>query len=95
MQLSICILTHCQPELLPKCVAACKTFAMCGEWSSPAAINNLLFFGLSDYGLHAATTDGKLVWGFGTQGPVVSSPAISHSSVYFGSFDGFVYCLSF
>jgi outer membrane protein assembly factor BamB len=74
---------------------ACKTFAMCGEWSSPAAINNLLFFGLSDYGLHAATTDGNLVWRFGTQGPVISSPAISHSSVYFGSFDGFVYCLSF
>jgi N-acetylglucosaminyl-diphospho-decaprenol L-rhamnosyltransferase len=23
MELSICILTHCQPELLPKCVAAC------------------------------------------------------------------------
>jgi outer membrane protein assembly factor BamB len=73
----------------------CQGFPYCMDWSSPTAINNLLFFGSSDGDLHAVTTDGNLVWAFGTQGPVISSPAISHSRVYFGSLDGFVYCLSF
>jgi outer membrane protein assembly factor BamB len=35
-----------------------------------------------------------MIWQFTTQGPVISSPAISHGSVYFGSEDSYLYCLS-
>jgi outer membrane protein assembly factor BamB len=65
-----------------------------GGLSSPAAVNDLVFFGTFDNLLRAVTTSGKPVWQFATQSSVISSPAISHSCVYFASNDGNVYCLS-
>jgi outer membrane protein assembly factor BamB len=67
----------------------------CGDFSSPAAINDLVFFGADDNMLHAVDTNGKSIWQFATHSSVISSPAISHGSVYFASYNGIVYCLSF
>ncbi len=73
---------------------ACPSGDSCLYWSSPAGINDVVFFGGGDNALHAANTSGEMLWQFNTQGNVVSSPAISHGSVYFGAGDGYVYCLS-
>ncbi|HEV2495114.1 MAG TPA: PQQ-binding-like beta-propeller repeat protein [Terriglobia bacterium] len=76
----------------------CPAGALCLQWSSPVAIQDLVFFGGGDNNLHAATATGspvgQAVWQFATQGAIISSPAISHGDVYFGSLDGYVYCVS-
>lgn len=76
----------------------CPQGDFCLQWSSPAAIQDLIFIGGGDNSLHAVTANGtpngKFVWQFPVQGPVFSSPAISHGRIYFGSNDGFIYCLS-
>lgn len=73
---------------------ACPSGTFCLDWSSPVAINDVVLVGGGDNALHAASTDGKMIWQFNTQAAVVSSPAISHGSVYFGSEDSYLYCLS-
>lgn len=35
----------------------------------------------------------QLVWKFKTQDPISSSPSISEGKVFFGSWDGYLYCL--
>jgi outer membrane protein assembly factor BamB len=76
----------------------CPAGDFCLQWSSPSAIQDLVFFGGGDNSLHAATASGspvgRVVWQFATQGAVISSPAISHGDVYFGSLDGYVYSVS-
>lgn len=44
------------------------------------------------YCVDAAT--GKTIWSFYTEGPIRLSPTLAHGNVYFGSDDGYVYCLS-
>jgi outer membrane protein assembly factor BamB len=75
-------------------VSPCPS-GFCGDFSSPAAINDLVFFGADDNMLHAVDANGKSIWQFATHSSVISSPAISHGSVYFASYNGIVYCLSF
>ena len=75
-------------------VRACPDTNPCPLLSAPAVVTDLIFFGGGEGNVHAATTDGALVWSFGTAGLVASGPAISHDTVYFGSYDGFLYALS-
>jgi polyvinyl alcohol dehydrogenase (cytochrome) len=79
-------------------VAACPAGDSCLNFSSPVAISDLVFFGGGDNNLHAATISGglagKVVWTFATGGTISSSAAISHGAIYFGSDDGYLYCLS-
>lgn len=76
----------------------CPSGDFCLQWSSPVAIQDVVFFGGGDNNLSAATATGppvgRVVWQFPTQGAIISSPAISHGGVYFGSLDGYVYCVS-
>ena len=83
------------------------TFAMPMPLSSPAVIGSKLIVGASDGRLHAVNTrTGKEQWSFQTGKPImtfepysrdgntiISSPAVSGSSVYFGSSDGKFYAL--
>lgn len=74
----------------------CATPGSCPLFSAPAAITDILFFGggSGSGNFYAYSTAGDRLFTFGTLGLVASGPAISHSRVYFGSFDHFVYCLS-
>jgi len=60
-----------------------------------SAVNGLAYFGSSVdnkvYAINIST--GKEKWVFFTEGPVRFSPTIWNNRVYFGSDDGFVYCL--
>jgi len=60
-----------------------------------AAVNGLVYFGSTVdskiYALEAAS--GKQRWIFFTEGPVRCAPTIWKNRIYFGSDDGFVYCL--
>jgi outer membrane protein assembly factor BamB/predicted Ser/Thr protein kinase len=57
--------------------------------------DHICYFGSSDMFFYAIdATSGYSVWRFRTNGPIISSPAVSNGNVVFGSADGFVYCLS-
>jgi len=60
-----------------------------------SAVNGLIYFGSSVdnkvYALDIST--GKEKWTFFTEGPVRFSPMVYNNRVYFGSDDGYVYCL--
>ncbi len=55
----------------------------------------LAYFGSTvDHRLHCVEAEtGKPVWSFYTEGPIRLAPTLAHGNVYFGSDDGFVYCL--
>jgi outer membrane protein assembly factor BamB len=72
----------------------CSTSGSCPLFSAAASITDLLFIGSDDHNFYVYTTSGKRLLTVETGGRIASGPAISHSRVYFGSFDGFVYCLS-
>jgi outer membrane protein assembly factor BamB len=72
----------------------CSTLGNCPLFSAPASITDLLLFGGGEGNFYAFDEAGNRVFAFGTLGLVPSGPAISHSRVYFGSYDGYVYCLS-
>jgi outer membrane protein assembly factor BamB len=57
--------------------------------------NRLVYFGSSvDHQVYALdASSGELRWTFFTDGPVRLAPAIYKNKIYFGSDDGFVYCL--
>ena len=61
-----------------------------------AVVGDLVYFGSSRSGavtcLNAAQGDGE-VWTFFTGGPVRFAPHVAGGRVYFGSDDGYVYCL--
>ncbi len=62
--------------------------------SSPAVVNNYVYFGASDGKLYCLNAlNGHIVWTYATGGAISSSPAIVDSKVYFGSADYSVYCL--
>ena len=62
-----------------------------------AVVGDLVYFGSSNTGavtcLNAAQ-GGREVWTFFTDGPVRFAPHVVRDRVYFGSDDGFVYCLN-
>ena len=61
-----------------------------------AVVGNRVYYGSSVSGaVHCldATDGGKTLWTFFTEGPVRFTPHVDGGRVYFGSDDGFVYCL--
>jgi outer membrane protein assembly factor BamB len=58
--------------------------------------NGIACFGSSvDNRVYAVDTeDGEIRWAFTTEGPVRFAPSFSGGKVYFGSDDGYVYCLN-
>lgn len=55
-----------------------------------------LFFGSSvDHNLYCVNaTTGKFLWTFYTDGPIRLAPTVADGKVYFGSDDGYAYCLT-
>lgn len=55
-----------------------------------------VYFGSTvDHRLHCVDAKtGKPLWSFYTEGPIRLAPTLAHGKVYFGSDDGFVYCLA-
>lgn len=63
-------------------------------FSTPAVVNNTVYFGSSDKYVYAVNaTDGTELWRFQTHGRVVSSPTVLDGTVYLGSEDNHVYAL--
>ncbi|MHC4876085.1 MAG: outer membrane protein assembly factor BamB family protein [Planctomycetota bacterium] len=62
----------------------------------PVVVGNRLWFGSSsDHQVHCLDlTTGKTLWTFFTGAPVRLAPTVHDGSVYFGSDDGYAYCLS-
>jgi len=58
--------------------------------------NNRAFFGSAvDNNLYCIEAEtGKKLWSFYTDGPIRLAPALAHGNVYFGSDDGWIYCLN-
>ena len=60
-----------------------------------ATVGNYVYYGCSKSGavncLNAST--GKRAWTFFTEGPVRFAPTVANGKVYFGSDDGYVYCV--
>jgi outer membrane protein assembly factor BamB len=64
-------------------------------YSSPAAINGVIYIGSEDHYLYAIDKEtGRALWDFKTGGAVDSSPAVYENVVYFGSFDGYYYAVN-
>jgi outer membrane protein assembly factor BamB len=60
--------------------------------SSPAVVDNTVFFGALDGKLYALRSDsGKQIWAFDTRSTIGSSPTVVDGVVYFGSGDGRVW----
>ena len=56
---------------------------------------NLYWGSSSDFGVHCFDVKtGREKWSFFTEGPVRTPPEIYKDKIYFGSDDGFVYCIS-
>ncbi|MHB8903422.1 MAG: outer membrane protein assembly factor BamB family protein, partial [Thermoguttaceae bacterium] len=62
----------------------------------PVVVGGRLYYGSSaDDSLSCLDADtGKLLWTFGTEGPIRLAPTVYEGKVYFGSDDGCVYCLN-
>src|SRR5437867_6157115 len=57
-------------------------------------MNGTVYFGSHDRRFYALSPDGKKLWEFATDGPIISSPALDwDGGVYFTSVDGFLYVL--
>jgi outer membrane protein assembly factor BamB len=61
--------------------------------SSPAVVDDRVYFGSGDGNVYAVGTDGVLRWKFATGDVVHGSPAVVQGVVYVGSYDGRVYAL--
>lgn len=74
----------------------CATRGNCLLYSAPAAVTDLVIFGGGDGSVYVVTTAGDIVksFGTGTSQKIPSGPAISHSQIFFGAYDGYVYCYS-
>lgn len=59
-------------------------------------VGDKLYFGSTvDHSMHCVNADsGQPLWSFYTDGPIRLAPTIAHENIYFGSDDGFVYCLA-
>lgn len=62
----------------------------------PVVVGERVYFGSSvDHQLHCFDlTQGTEIWSFFTDGPIRLAPTIADNRVYFGSDDGFAYCLA-
>ncbi len=62
----------------------------------PVSVGGRVFFGSSvDHNLYCSdAASGELLWSFYTEGPIRLAPTVWQGKVYFGSDDGFAYCLS-
>jgi outer membrane protein assembly factor BamB len=58
-------------------------------------VEGRLYFGSTvDHRLHCRDeVTGKEIWSFFTEGPIRLAPSFAHGNIYFGSDDGWVYCL--
>ncbi|MBN2377761.1 MAG: PQQ-binding-like beta-propeller repeat protein [Sedimentisphaerales bacterium] len=76
-----------QRDLMPR-----QNFDMCYD---TAIAGNRIFFGSSNTGAVTCLDlkTGKTSWVFVTDGPVRLAPQVHNKKVYFGSDDGYVYCL--
>mgnify|MGYP003328146029 CR=1 FL=1 len=61
----------------------------------PVAAGGRVFFGSSvDHNLYCRdAASGEMLWSFYTEGPIRLAPTVWQGKVYFGSDDGYVYCL--
>ncbi len=63
--------------------------------STPALVNNKLFFGSGDGYLYCINaTSGKEIWKFNSSSPVHSSPEYFNGRVYFTNLEGNLFCLN-
>jgi len=63
-------------------------------WSSPAVINNYVYFGSDDHRLYAIDAiTGEEAWHISTEGKITSSPAVADGIIYIGSHDGKLYAI--
>lgn len=63
--------------------------------SSPAVVDNMLYFGAFDRKVYCYnTSDGDHVWEYTTGGNIYPSPAVVDGKVYIGSKDNKLYCLN-
>jgi outer membrane protein assembly factor BamB len=63
--------------------------------SAPAIAGTMLYCGCPDANVWAIDThNGRIVWKFKTQRPIISSPALSPSGIFVGSQDGNLYQLN-
>ncbi len=60
--------------------------------SSPTVYKNKIYIGLNNE-LVCISEKGERIWSFKTKGLVHSKPSCSNGKIYFGSFDGKLYCL--
>lgn len=61
--------------------------------SSPAVVQDRVYFGSGDGNVYAVDTQGVLQWKFTTGDVVHASPAVANGVVYVGSYDGRLYAL--
>jgi outer membrane protein assembly factor BamB len=67
---------------------------MNGTVQTPLIMDNKIYCGKNDNNFYCLNMEGKLEWKFQAQGVVCAWPAsYSNGCVYFGSFDGNLYCL--
>lgn len=98
-------------RMLQTLLVSCASLAFAGdvglpeEWtyatgelivsSAGMAADGAVFFGSSDYKLHALNPDGSLRWTFLTGDWIDSTPAVGKDgTVYFGGWDNFIYALN-
>ena len=60
--------------------------------SSPAVVNDKVYFGSWDTYFYCLDTNGNLLWKYKSSW-IYSSPAVVNDKVYFGSDDDYLYCL--
>lgn len=61
----------------------------------PALVDGTLYVGAGDGGFHAVQAEtGHRVWRFAAKDRIRTNSLVSGDKIYFGSFDGFFYCLN-
>ena len=66
-----------------------------GIRGSATVVDTTVYIGSTDSKLYAIDTlTGKILWTYITGGAIISTPAIGYGYIYFGSSDGYVYCLT-
>lgn len=63
-------------------------------YSSPAIVNERIYFGSSDGNIYCFGIDGTKLWEYNVGAEIYSSPAVVDNKVYFGTMDNYIYCLN-